>query len=97
MRQLDEVDVADEKGFAGEGLALGGGGTAERRNGGRLVHRVRSAVPPFRRSANLIPSRGHISSTRRFVSSSISIRSGHSRSNPSSFHFRVASIPILLP
>ena len=45
----------------------------------------------------LMPSFGHISSTRRLVSASIVISSGHSRSKPSSFHFRVASIPILLP
>ena len=77
---------------------------ADRRAGGRLDGHARPAWslrrsdgPSVRRSASEIPSRGHISSTRRRVSSSITIRSGHSRSNPSSFHFRVPSMPILLP
>src|SRR5262249_48892870 len=43
------------------------------------------------------PSAGHISSTRRFVSSSISITSGHSRVKPSSGSLRVASSPSLEP
>src|SRR3954464_3247711 len=44
-----------------------------------------------------MPSLPHISSTLRLVSASMVISSGHSRSKPSSFHFRVPSMPILLP
>ena len=43
------------------------------------------------------PSRDHIASTLAFVSASISIIAGHGLSNPSAFHFRVASMPIFEP
>lgn len=43
------------------------------------------------------PSLSHIASTFAFVALSISIIAGHGRSNPSAFHFRVASIPIFDP
>src|SRR2546425_11337441 len=44
-----------------------------------------------------IPSSFHMASTFCLVASSITIRFGHSRVNPSSFHLRVASIPIFEP
>src|SRR6266550_2137800 len=44
-----------------------------------------------------IPSLSHIASTRSFVAGSISITLGQLRVNPSSGHFRVASIPIFDP
>ncbi len=43
------------------------------------------------------PSFAQIASTLAFVAPSISIIAGHGRSNPSAFHFRVASIPIFDP
>jgi len=43
------------------------------------------------------PNFAQIASTFSFVIRSISIIAGHGRSNPSAFHLRVASIPILLP
>ena len=79
--KLYEAGVAGNQRFAGEGLALPGG---ELPRHWSLVRRR-------------IPSSGHISSTLCFVAASITIGSGHSRSNPSSVHLRVASIPILLP
>ncbi len=44
-----------------------------------------------------IPSEGQRRSTRSLTSADISIASGQGRRNPSSFHLRVASMPILLP
>src|SRR5207249_7270448 len=49
------------------------------------------------RFAHASPSSFHIASTFAFVAASITILLGHSRANPSSFHLRVASIPILDP
>jgi hypothetical protein len=43
------------------------------------------------------PSFAHIVSTFAFVARSISIIAGHSRSKPSAFHLRVASMPIFEP
>ncbi len=50
-----------------------------------------------RRHGSRMPSPAHFASTARRVASSITIRSGHSRVNPSSGHLRVASTPILEP
>ena len=44
-----------------------------------------------------IPNWSQIASTRFLVFSSISIKSGQGRVNPSSFHLRVASMPIFEP
>src|SRR5256886_15946942 len=49
------------------------------------------------RDGRSIPRLRHIASTFARVASSITILSGHSRVKPSSFHLRVASIPILEP
>src|SRR5450830_918302 len=49
------------------------------------------------RSPAARPSFAHISSTRFLVSASISISFGQLRVNPSSGHFRVASMPIFDP
>ena len=98
--KLDEVDVADEQRLAGEGLALAGGEAVEAVETSLVTAHPLALVLPVHCSptpASSIPSFAQISSTRRLVASSIVISSGHSRSNPSSFHFRVASIPILLP
>src|SRR5206468_11271011 len=62
----------------------------------------RGVVPPITALYRPLPPRSiprslHISSTLRLVSASMTIFFGHSRVNPSSFHLRVASIPIFEP
>ena len=54
-----------------------------------------SAVCPT--AGGYSPNFPHNASTRAFVAPSISIIAGHGLSNPSAFHFRVASIPIFDP
>src|SRR2546425_3307891 len=81
VREPDEIDVTDEQRLARQGLALAAGGAW------CVVRGAHSSIPRSR----------HIASTRAFVPSSITIRFGHSRVKPSSFHLRVASIPIFEP
>ena len=57
---------------------------------------------PRRRGLQGLPGRrilsaGQSASMRSFTSALMRISGGQGRSNPSPFHFRVASIPILLP
>ncbi len=92
--QLDEVDVANGERGAVEGLALTRG-----ERGVPLAPGPRTFDPltAHRSPPSWMPSCPHISVTRRLVSPSIVISSGHSRVKPSSFHLRVPSMPILLP
>src|SRR5512135_1465858 len=58
---------------------------------------VHAPRPGARGHGSLMPSFAHFSLTARRVPSSITISPGHSRVNPSSGHFFVASIPIFEP
>ena len=81
VRQLHKAGVGGQSRRARERLAL-------------------AQLPPVAHRgahAGAIPSAGHIASTAAFVASSIRITGGHSRVNPSSGSFRVASIPIFEP
>src|SRR5207247_6639752 len=64
--------------------------------GAHLHHPPPPSTALHRRQSS-IPSSFHIASIFCLVSGSITILFGHSRVNPSSFHLRVASIPIFEP
>src|SRR5664279_3804610 len=95
MRQLHEIRVPHEPRCSTECLPLL---PCARRPPAHLRFSVRAETPARPRSRiSPSPSCDHIPSTFAFVPASISITVGHSRLNPSSGHFFVASMPIFDP